>query len=219
MSQVKKLSTRFAELVTQLDAVEATKAYRGGGAFDGDYVESHAFLGWEVKAKSLIGLACGEGSEHYREFVERAKGSWGTNYHTLLNLKAVFLAAKEDYDGGYLSSVRNLVQAELFSDEIEQARELLKGGYSSAAAVVAGVVLETTLRQMCTDQGLSVGKLDKMNADLAKAEQYSLLVQKRITALADVRNNAAHGHPEAFSKADVEDMITYVERFLEERLG
>ena len=43
---------------------------------------------------------------------------------------------------GYLNSVRNLVQAEVFESELDQARELLSGGYSSAAAVVAGVVLD-----------------------------------------------------------------------------
>jgi hypothetical protein len=59
-----------------------------------------------------------------------------------------------------------------------------------------------------------VGKLDKMNADLAKADTYHLLVQKRITAIADIRNNAAHGHPEHFTAKDVEDMISYIEGFL-----
>ena len=35
-------------------------------------------------------------------------------------------------------------------------------------------------------------------------------MQKRITALADIRNNAAHGHPEQFRDNDVSDMISYV---------
>lgn len=114
--------------------------------------------------------------------------------------------------------MRNLVQAELFESELEQARELLAGGYVTAAAVVAGVVLETTLRQMCRDADLPVAKLDKMNADLAKADRYNLLMQKRITALADIRNSAAHGNVGAFSRADVEDMITQIESFLAQTL-
>jgi hypothetical protein len=55
-----------------------------------------------------------------------------------------------------------------------------------AAAVIAGTVLETALRQLC---------LDRMNADLAKAGVYNSLMQKRITALAAIRNRAAHGKP------------------------
>jgi hypothetical protein len=137
-----------------------------------------------------------------------------TNFQELKDLKAVFLAAKEDYEGGYVTSIRTLIQAEVFSTELEQARELLTSQYLSAAAVVAGVVLETSLRQLCVDKVISVGKLDKMNADLAKADMYHRLVQKRITAIADIRNNAAHGHPELFTANDVEDMISYIEGFL-----
>jgi hypothetical protein len=52
-----------------------------------------------------------------------------------------------------------------------------------------------------------------MNADLAKAGAYNSLVQKRITALAAIRNSAAHGRPQDFTKDDVAAMITDVERF------
>jgi hypothetical protein len=41
--------------------------------------------------------------------------------------------------------------------------------FTSADIPIAGTVLETTLRQMCLDKQIAIGKLDKMNADLAKA--------------------------------------------------
>jgi hypothetical protein len=66
-----------------------------------------------------------------------------------------------------------------------------------AAAVIAGTVLETALRQLC---------LDRMNADLAKAGVYNSLMQKRITALAAIRNRAAHGKPNEFTRDDVSAM-------------
>lgn len=52
-----------------------------------------------------------------------------------------------------------------------------------------------------------------MNADLAKANVYDKLVQKRITGLADIRNNADHGHFDKFKREDVEDMVKWVKRF------
>lgn len=134
-------------------------------------------------------------------------------------MKAVFLAAREDFEGGYLSSVRTLVQAEMFDSELEQAEELLKGGYVTAAAVIAGVVLETALRELCDRSSIAHGKLDKMNADLAKAGIYSKLVQKRITTLADIRNSAAHGKPEEFTEQDVSAMLQDVCRFLTDYLA
>ena len=213
------LAKRFAELTSQLEAVEATKRYDPSPHFPGDRIDNDLFLNWKVKARNLISMACRPDSEHYRQFLESEKPKiHRTSFTQLKELKAVFLAAKEDYEGGYLNSFRNLVQAEVFGSELDQARELLSGGYSSAAAVVAGVVLETTLRQLCTDFGIPIGKLDRMNSELAKAGAYNLLVQKRITALADIRNNAAHGHPEQFKDNDVSDMISYVESFTSEHL-
>ena len=57
-----------------------------------------------------------------------------------------------------------------------------------------------------------------MNDDLAKAGAYNSLVQKRITALAAIRNSAAHGKPDEFSEKDVTDMISQVRAFVEDQL-
>jgi hypothetical protein len=123
----------------------------------------------------------------------------------------------EDYKGGFLTSLKHLIQADVFDSELEQAKELLTNGYKVAAAVI--VVLETTLRDLCTREGLPHSKLDKMNAALAKAGIYNKLQQKRITALADIRNSAAHGKPEEFSDEDVTNMIRDVEQFLANQLA
>jgi hypothetical protein len=75
-----------------------------------------------------------------------------------------------------------------------------------AAAVIAGTVLETTIRQLCKDHHQRLGSLGRMNADLAKAGVYNSLMQKRITALAALRNRAAHGKPNEFTRDDVSAM-------------
>jgi hypothetical protein len=94
----------------------------------------------------------------------------------------------------------------------------LNQGYFTASAVIAGSVLEDGLRKLCTKHGITLTakpKLDTMNADLAKAGVYNLLKQKQITAIADLRNKAAHGQG-GFTKEDVEDMIRNVRRFMED---
>lgn len=213
------LLKRFDELLDQLKAVEATKERRSGSFVEGDYVENNLLINWRLKARNLLSLACGENSEHYRTFVKLEEGrSYATNYQIMLELKSAFEAAREDYEGGYCNSLRNLVHAEVFGIELEQASELLRAGYKTPAAVVAGVVLETTLRGLCAKHGIDTGNLNKMNADLAKVGQYNLLVQKRVTALADIRNNAAHGHPDKFSDIDVREMIAQVETFVADQL-
>jgi hypothetical protein len=182
-------------------------------------IDSDALLEWSVKARNLLSKACGQDSEHYRSFVANEKfQAYDLHLEILMRLRAVFLAAKEDFEGGYLNSVRTLVQAEVFDSELEQARALFAGRYLVAAAVISGVVLETTLRELCDRHGVPHDKLDKMNADLAKAGAYNTLAQKRITALAGIRNSAAHGKPDEFSEGDVDSMIRDVERFVTEHL-
>ena len=210
------LRKRFAELEAQASELANTRAMSrdfNGGADEN--VNHEQYLAWCVKAKNLLNSACGQDSEHYRAFVEaETYASWSGNLKNFLRTRAVFGAAREDFEGGYLASVRSLVQAEVFDTELEQAKELLVAGYYPAAAVVAGVVLETTLRQLAATRGLPIGKLDRMNADLAKAGEYNSLVQKRVTSLAAIRNSAAHGDHSAFTKVDVESMIEEVGRLV-----
>ncbi|WP_426115911.1 DUF4145 domain-containing protein [Pseudomonas sp. DSP3-2-2] len=207
---------RFDELERQLEEIAASKTtsvsqLTGTQAV---YVDQNALLNWQIKAKTLLTGACGEGSHHVQSLQSARHTMMGSNYDVLKQMRAVFLAAKEDFEGGYLNTLRDLVHAEVFGSELEQASELLSSGYATAAAVIAGVVLETTIRNLCTDHGIDLGKLDKMNADLAKSGVYNSIQQKRITAMAGIRNAAAHGDADRFNPGDVKGMIDDVERFL-----
>jgi Domain of unknown function (DUF4145) len=210
---------RFAELEEQMRELLASQKViydqpGGGGKLN---IEYNDLLGWRVKVLNLLNKACGKDSEHYNIF-NNVHPPYLNCLQVLERLSSIFLAAKEDYEGGYLKSARSLIQAEVFDSELEQASELYKAGYVSAAAIVAGVVLETALRESCGQAGIPHGKLDKMNADLAKAGIYNKNQQKLITRLAGLRNSAAHGKPEEFTKKDIESMIRDVESFLARHL-
>lgn len=211
----KKLGQRFKELMDQVETIDSTKTKVEGLYGQVDSVNDEALTGWVVKAKNLLVTVCGTNSEHYKAFVKAEEfRSFDSNYDVLKRVRAIFDAAKEDFEGGYLTSLKQLVQAEVFESEIEQAEELLASGYKLAAAVIAGVVLETALRDLSTTNSLAIGKLDTMNAQLAKAGIYNKLQQKQITAIADIRNSAAHGKSELFTESDVKNMIRDIESFL-----
>lgn len=210
---------RFAELSEQIKTLESSKKHNDSEYSSYDSVDSDLFVSWKVSARHLISIVCGIESEHYKQFVECEKPKpYRDTYGEFREVKSVFVSAKEDFEGGYLDNFKTLVQAEVFGSELEQASELLANGYKSAAAVISGVVLETALRQLCSKSKIASGKLDRMNADLAKAGAYNVLTQKRITALAGIRNSAAHGNTGDFTEDDVKEMISYTERFLEEKL-
>lgn len=127
---------------------------------------------------------------------------------------------RDDFDGGHLANIRGLVRAEVFVELIDQAQHLLDEGYYQPSAVVVGAVLEDHLRKLCAKHPAitlpSKPKLDAMNADLARAGEYGVLVQKQVTVWADVRNKAAHGKWNEFARADVESMLRGILRFLNE---
>lgn len=212
----KALGKRFTELELQMSEIESTKQRRHS-EYAGSYnhIDDNLILNWKVKVKNLLSAACGESSQHFSAFSAAEQYvSMDSSHDIFQRMKAVFMAAKEDFEGGYLNSVKNLIQAEVYDNELEQAKELLSAGYISAAAVIAGVVLETTIRNLCETHKIQSGKLDKMNADLAKSGVYNSITQKRITAIAGIRNSAAHGKTGEFNQEDVNSMIEEVERFL-----
>lgn len=181
------------------------------------YVDEGKFYEWATSVLNLLQRAFGIESVHYVSFDKHLNNFRGrlTEFE---RCRAIFIAAKEDYEGGYLFNLKSLVSAEVIDDILGQGEELLRAGYKDAACVVAGVTLETALKRLCTNQGMAHGKLDKMNADLCKAGLYNVGMQKQITAWADRRNKAAHGEWDQYTAADVEDMIRGANRFIAEYL-
>ncbi len=132
---------------------------------------------------------------------------WGATNSTCLEyLTGILAALRSDVDGDYLQSLAELIRADLFSDFLSMAEYLLDGGYKEAAAVLIGGVLEEQLRNLAIKSGVpaTVGsrpiKVDQLNADLARANVYSVLYQKNVTAWLDLRNKAAHGKHAEYTK-------------------
>ena len=181
-----------------------------------DSVDKELTSQWCISCLHLIKKVFGEDSDHYVKFNELYSNRGNTS--SFRNLLAILKSAKDDYENGYLFDTRALIEAEVFDDFLEQSEHLLSQGYETAAAVIAGSVLEDGLRKLCVKNGIALSakpKLDTMNADLAKVGVYNLLKQKQITALADLRNKAAHGQG-GFTKEDVEAMIKDVRRFMQD---
>jgi hypothetical protein len=206
---------RFEELAQKAEAVAGTRRPATlGNLF---VVDEGKYYEWAVSALGLIERVFGPDSAVFDNF-RRLHGAFKGYDSEFYKIRGVFQAAKEDYEGGYLVKMRGLVYAEALDSDLDQASELLAAGYKDPACVVAGVVLETALKELCKKNGVPIAKLDKMNADIAKLGIYNVGMQKQITAWADRRNNAAHGNWKAYGTADVEDMIKGVTRFIAEYL-
>ena len=156
--------------------------------------------GFRAAVLSFIERQFGRDHTHYVEFSKSVSGHLDDNIESGL---AILSAIRGEIAGGWLVSVKSLIAAEIFSDFLEMATHLLSAGYKDAAAVMIGSVLEEHLRQLASATGIPVErevdgvpvpkKADLLNSELAKADVYTKLDQKAITAWLDLRNKAAHG--------------------------
>jgi hypothetical protein len=201
-----KIIKRFEELIALGDTVVATS---------GSEKQPPIAEQWGMSSLALLGRVFGQESEYYIRFASYAKRF--QCYLEGRNANAVLRAALGDIRGGYLFETRRVIQAEVFDDFLEQAEYFLSEGHHQVASVIAGAVLEDTLRKLCLKNGIALPpkpKLDAMNSDLAKAGIYDKLVKKKVTWLADIRNKAAHGEWTEFTKEDSEGMVKAVRNFV-----
>ena len=75
-----------------------------------------------------------------------------------------------------LFDIRQLAQADLFDSELDAAKELAKNKFNRAAGVVAGVVLERHLKEICSNHSVTtrkkLPKISDLNDALKGAECY-----------------------------------------------
>ena len=175
------------------------------------------YLRFRTQAMNLVRRACGEDSDHYKELCRLTNDQNASNNpYFFPHCLGIVQAAAHDFEAGLLFDLRRLVMAEVLGDFLEQAELLLSEGYYVPSASSAGAVLEDGLRKLWKKHKLPIPEkttIDRLNADLARASVYDKLIQKRITALADIRNNADHGHFDKFKQEDVDDMVKWVRRF------
>lgn len=231
MSQ--KLQKRLEQLIQQAEqildlTVEKPSEFLGTIKVFKDNGDD-LYVQWIVNSKNILKLAGGgEDSIHYESFLQLEKPqTFESKSSVLKRLVSILRACLDDLNNGFLISFKQIIQAEVFDSELEQATYFLNENYKIPAAVIAGVVLETAIKELCINNGIDIylpdgkreKKLEKLNEDLTKSGIYPLTQQKKVTYYADIRNNAAHGKPENFDAEDVRDMIKGIEKLLMDYLS
>ncbi|MCA9902478.1 MAG: DUF4145 domain-containing protein [Anaerolineae bacterium] len=147
-------------------------------------------------------------------------------------LQGMIEGLKSDYENGMLRSIAEMIETNVVADYLTQAGQLLKDNKNGVhpygpAAVLAGAVLEDGLRRLCSRQTppISTNKpgghpktMGTLIDDLKNAGLFNELKAKQLRAWADIRNAAAHGRFEDFTRDDVERLIAGVQSFLADNL-
>jgi hypothetical protein len=139
-------------------------------------------------------------------------------------LAGIVHALRDDVSRGFLTTARELIHGETFSDFLEMADFLLNEGYKDASAIMGGGVLENHIHNLCIKHEIEITtikegnlqqkKTNRLNNDLASAGIYGKLDQKNVTAWLDLRNSAAHAKYDNYLKEQVALLLQGIRDFI-----
>lgn len=240
-----QIRTRFDELITegqkivqQMDADNAnfhSKPKYLGGLGPVTYLGSvhyqdTSYESLVTRVISLVHMVLGK-SERGQQIVNDIR-SMSSEKTSMERIVGILEGLKDDYKYGMLDDLSQMIEANIASDYMGQAEQLLGEGIPGQydhvpAAVLAGAVLEDALHRLCQRQtppiDLVTAKddlktLDPLITDLQKANVFNKAKADMLRSWAKTRNYAAHGEFKEFNRQDVESVITGVKTFLADYL-
>ncbi|MBU1014086.1 MAG: hypothetical protein KKG99_13890 [Bacteroidetes bacterium] len=119
-----------------------------------------------------------------------------------------------------LADIEGILQSELFENELETAKDILKKKHIRVAGALAGVTLESHLKKVCKNHNLKFRKpnptIVDFNEELKKQESIDLTTWRLIQRLGDIRNLCVHAKEREPTKDEVEDLIRGCEKLIAE---
>ncbi|MBA7621610.1 hypothetical protein ES703_28974 [subsurface metagenome] len=127
----------------------------------------------------------------------------------------ILKSAKQRFESS-LFDITQILQAEIFDNELDSARELLKKGFIRGAGAITGVVLERHLSQVCQNHKLSIRKkhptINDYNEILKNQDVIEVSTWRFIQHLADLRKLCDHKKKREPTQDDINDLIEGVDK-------
>ena len=119
-----------------------------------------------------------------------------------------------------LYSIESVLQSELFEDELETAKVILKKGSLRVSGALAGITLERHLKKVCQSHSLKLSKtnptISDFNEELKRNEIIDIPTWRLIQRLGDIRNLSVHAKEREPTKDEVLDLILGCEKLIAE---
>lgn len=177
---------------------------------------------WITAAQNAVHLVFASPNAPYRLKTDRIAGrSHGFTIHEAVGeLASVLRNMIVDANAGLLASVANQTRAETFDDFLDHADAYLKDMRKNEGGVIAGVVFEDTLRQICRNEGVTEKglKLDGLISELTTRGEFSGVKAKRARVAAHVRTKASHAQWDEYELEDVRATIEFTREIIAAKL-
>lgn len=238
-----KILKRFDTLIEEGQSIydsirtEPGKVTQPGGQFQREIkqhpktvMDDQAFQVWEISFRSLLDHVLPQSSIHRRILNPE---TFFNSKHKLEQHLAALKAIRTDFELGFLEDITLQIEAEIASDYMGQAENLLSEGKAGQfdhvpAAVLSGAVLEKALRRLCREQTPQIpttkvhSKTNKKKSltlsplinELQRSGLFNDRQADQLRVWAKIRNAAAHGEFEKFDRSAVEQMLPGIRAFL-----
>ncbi len=170
---------------------------------------------WKGKSLNLLKLRFGEDSDYYRDFKnninQTIRGATGGLYYEenvgkgTGVLEYVYHALKT----GLTDDLFYKKEILLMSDLLDQAFEFLSKGHKLAAAIYGRVVLEITVKEYATKNGISQAKFDQTIIKLRQTGHIMKPFETSLRANYQLGSSAVHGEKE-FAEHTDKDIKEYL---------
>ena len=219
--------SRFAELEKLAKKVGGSAWQDFGGT---TYVDMELLSEWRSQTLTLLRQVMPSSAPHTKQLETFLED--GNKKVLFDRLHGIFKGAYQDFKAGMFDDLKLEIEANVSCDFLGQANALLSDGeqvdYSYLpAAVLIGAVLEKTLRSLCENANPKIetvnenGRAKKMSAmieDLKKAGIINEIRKRQLETWNAIRNSAAHGKIEEFTKEQVAAMLQGVQDFMAQQM-
>ncbi len=119
-----------------------------------------------------------------------------------------------------LMNIEGILQSDLFDNELETAKDILKKKHVRVAGALAGITLEGHLKNVCKVHNIKFRKanptISDFNEELKKNEIIDVPTWRLIQRLGDIRNLSVHSKDREPTMDEVEDLIRGCEKLIAE---
>lgn len=179
----------------------------------GEWVDDRRLNGLAAGCRLLVAKLGPFGSV-WDEMLQPPKGERAAGFD---KVAAVLDSIAGNLAKGRLSTVEEVVSAEVLGDLLEHAEEILKAKFNLAAAIILRAVLEERLRKQCATYSCMPAAprptIENFKQSLQVAKVFDKIVVKDVDWMAGVGNAAAHNLPE-YKAEDVPQLYQRVTAFL-----
>ena len=115
-----------------------------------------------------------------------------------------------------ISRIKQILQADIFDNELDTSKELLKNGFVRASGAISGVILEGHLKNVCENHKVPIRKKRPSISDyILKLKELNLIdtpLWRKLQSLADIRNLCDHKGDREPTAEEAKELIEGVEK-------